>query len=61
MDDLELVKMKLSRMPIGQLGELSKASGVPYGTLWNIKTKATKNPRYPTVKKLADHFKAHSA
>jgi hypothetical protein len=57
MDDLELVKMRLSRMPVEALGVVAKASGVPYGTLWNIKTKNTKSPRYPTVRKLADYFK----
>lgn len=57
MDDLELVKMRLSRMPQDELTDLSGKTGIPYGTLWNIWTRATKHPRYPTVKKLADHFK----
>lgn len=57
MDDLDLVKMRLSRLPIQALGEVSRQSGVPYGTLWNLKLKNTKSPRYPTVKKLADYFK----
>lgn len=57
MDDLELVKMQLSRLPKDELYSLSQESGVPYGTLWAIKARKTKSPRYPTVKKLADHFR----
>jgi hypothetical protein len=57
MDDLDLVKMRLSRIPLDGLTAVSMESGVPYGTIWNIKTRKTKNPRYPTVRKLADYFK----
>ncbi len=57
MDDLELVKMRLSRIPVSALYGLARDSGVPYGTLWAIKMRRTKSPRYPTVRKLADHFK----
>jgi hypothetical protein len=61
MDDLELVRERLSKTPVSGLRALSKESGVPYGTLWNIKKKKTKNPRYPTVKVLADHYKQKAA
>lgn len=61
MDDLDFVKMKLSRTPISALGVISKDSGVPYGTLWNIRLKKTKSPRYPTVRLLADYFKRQAA
>ena len=57
MDDLELIKMRLSRLPIEALYKLAQDSGVPYGTLWHLKMRRTKSPRYPTVRKLADHFK----
>lgn len=61
MDDLELIKMKLSRTPVSALGQLAKDSGVPYGTLWNLKMKKTKNPRYKTFKPLADHYRRQAA
>ena len=61
MDDLELVKMKLSRMPMDELYALHQASGVPYGTLWHLKMRRTKNPRYKTAKLLAEHFKKQAA
>lgn len=57
MDDLELIKMRLSRTPVQALYRMAQESGVPYGTLWNLKNKKTKNPRYGTVKPLADFFR----
>jgi hypothetical protein len=57
MDDLELVKLRLSETPVDELYGLSKSTLVPYGTLWNLKKKKTKNPRYDTVKPLADWFR----
>lgn len=61
MDDLELVKSRLAGTPVSKLYSLSKDSGVPYGTLWNLKKKKTKNPRYQTVKPLADFWKRQAA
>jgi predicted transcriptional regulator len=61
MDDLELIKMRLSRTPVSELYTLAKMSGVPYGTLWNIKARKSKSPRYQTVRKLADFFKQQKA
>lgn len=57
MDDLELIKMRLSRTPKEALYQLAQDSGVPYGTLWHLKMRKTKSPRYPTVRKLADFYK----
>lgn len=61
MDDFELVKQRLSETPVRALYALSKKSGVPYGTLWNLKKKKTKNPGFLTVKVLADHYKSEAA
>jgi len=61
MDDLELIKMRLSRTPLEDLYAMSKESGVPYGTLWNLRMRKTKNPRYQTVKPLAEYFKKQAA
>jgi hypothetical protein len=57
MDDLQLVRARLAKTPVAALYALSKASEIPYGTLWNLKKKKTKKPQYETVKKLADHFR----
>jgi hypothetical protein len=57
MDDLDLIKMHLFRTPENKLYALSKDSGVPYGTLWAIKKRKTKNPRYETVKTLSAYYK----
>ena len=61
MDDLELVKMRLSRIAQKDLYALAQACGVPYGTLWHLKMRRTKNPRYKTAKLLAEHFKKQAA
>ena len=61
MDDLELIKMRLSRTPLEDLYRMAQESGVPYGTLWNLRMKKTKNPRYQTVKPLAEYFKKQAA
>ena len=61
MDDLDLIKMRLSRTPLEDLYRMAQESGVPYGTLWNLRMKKTKNPRYQTVKPLAEYFKKQAA
>jgi len=61
MDDLELIKMRLSRTPLEDLYRMAQESGVPYGTLWNLRMRKTKNPRYQTVKPLAEYFKKQAA
>jgi hypothetical protein len=57
MDDLQLVKARLAATPISQLEKLGDVTGVPFGTLFKIKYGTTKNPRWETVKPLADHFR----
>lgn len=56
MDDLELIKKRLFAMPDDELVGMADESGVPYGTLWNIKHKKTKNPRWDTFKLLRAHY-----
>lgn len=58
MDDLELIHARLDETPISALPALSLRSGVPFGTLHKIKYRQTKNPRFETVKALADYFRA---
>lgn len=59
MNDLELIKARLAGVPISKLPELATASGVPKDTLIKLKYGTTKNPRFDTVKPLADYFRAH--
>ena len=57
MDDLDLIKKRLATTPMSRLYRLSKDTKVPYGTLWNLKERITRNPRFETVRLLAAHFK----
>jgi len=57
MDDLQLIKERLSGIAISDLKDLGEKSGVPFGTLFKIKYDTTKNPRFDTVKRLADYFR----
>lgn len=41
--------------------DVEEKTGIPKDTLIKIKYGTTKNPRYETVKVLAEHFKAASA
>lgn len=59
MDDLDLVKARLAGTPISRIQDLADATGVPFGTLFKVKYGTTKNPRYDTVKPLAEYFRAH--
>ena len=57
MDDLQLVRKRLSDTAISALDSLSKKSGVPFGTLQKIKYGTTKNPRWETVVQLASFYR----
>lgn len=61
MDDLELVKKGLADTPLSELPAVSEKTGVPFGTLHKIKYGKTQNPRFDTVKPLADYYKALAA
>lgn len=58
MDELQLVRKALDQVPLSELPKHAKASKVPFGTLQKIKYGTTKNPRFSTVRKLADYFKS---
>lgn len=55
--DWSLIKRRIVRTKDEDLASLSRESGVPHGTLWNIKHGLTKNPRVQTFEKLVAHFK----
>lgn len=61
MDDLKLVQARLSQVALKDLPAESRRTRVPAGTLTKIKYRTTKNPRYQTVKKLADYYRANPA
>lgn len=61
MDDLELVKKRLRATPFSDLKPLGEKVGVSLGALFKIKYGTTKNPRFETVKVLADHYKSEAA
>lgn len=43
-----------------QLQRLSGLSGVPFGTLWKIRSGDTEDPRIETVRKISVHLEAAS-
>ena len=47
-------------LPLGktQLQRLAELSGVPFGTLWKIRSGDTKDPRIETVRQIAPHVSA---
>lgn len=61
MDDLTFVIAELQKVALKDLTALAEQSGVPFGTLQKIKYGATDNPRYTTVKTLADHLRSRAA
>jgi hypothetical protein len=61
MDDLSLVRAELAKLDYKDLPQLESESGVPVGTSAKIKCGETKNPRYDTVRLLANHFRARAS
>ena len=57
MDDLQLVKTELEKLRLSDLDSVAHGSGVPVDTIIKLKYGTTRNPRYETVKPLADHFR----
>ena len=51
---------RLRLEPLGHAGlqELARISGVPFTTLWKIRSGESENPRIETVKKFAPHINA---
>lgn len=45
------IQLKLSEMPTERLRVIAEASGVPFTTLWKIKTGETANPGIETVRR----------
>lgn len=53
---LTLIQIK-KKLEDRNLKEVSKKSGVKYGTLYNIATGKNDNPNYKTLKTLSDYLK----
>lgn len=51
--NLRQIKKKLSDR---NLKEVSRQTGVNYGTIFNIATGQNKNPTYKTIKQLSDYL-----
>lgn len=49
------VRGKLSKLGHAQLQRLSRLSGVPFNTLWNVRQGTTENPGIETVRKFLPH------
>jgi len=45
----------------GNWPQVSKITGVPYGTLKKIGTRVSRAPRIDNLEKLASYFRAHKA
>lgn len=45
------IQARLSTLGHKEVWELSEQSGVPFGTLWKVKSGATTNPGVETVRK----------
>lgn len=58
MDDFIFVKAELDKRDYSDLPLIQDESGVPIGTMAKIKCDATLNPRYRTVRTLADYFRS---
>lgn len=57
MDDLQLIQERLDRVPLKDLPAEASRIRVPLGTLTKIKYRKTRNPRYRTVKKIAEYYR----
>ncbi len=54
----EEVAAALAPLGHAQMQELARLSGVPFTTLWKIKTRTTKDPGVSTVRDLWPHVEA---
>jgi predicted transcriptional regulator len=60
MDDLSFVRAELEHYDYARLAHLERETGVPAGTMAKIKGGQTADPRYSTVRKLADYFRGNA-
>lgn len=60
-DDLTFVKESLGQIRPTDWTSVADKSGVPLGTLRKVAYGEVADPRFWTVKKLADYFRAKSA
>jgi hypothetical protein len=58
MDDLQLVRHELGKLRLSELDSVANGSGVPVDTIIKLKYGTTKNPRYETVKPVADFLRS---
>lgn len=51
------VRALLEPLTNSQLQTLAKRSGVPFGTLWKVRSGETSDPRLETVRKVLAHIR----
>ena len=51
----EHVRSVLCRLSYSDMTELARQSGVPFTTLWKVRSGETPNPRLETVRQFAPH------
>jgi predicted transcriptional regulator len=57
MDDMEVIRAGMGRLRLADMKPLSKQTKIPEPTLIKIYYGITKYPRFPTLRKLAEHFR----
>ena len=58
MDDLEFLKRRLAKTTITELERDADEMGVPFGTLHKVKYGKTRFPRWDTVRRAVEFYRA---
>lgn len=56
MEPIKELRRHLLQYTVTGLRRVGEESGVPWQTLWKIRSGATRNPRFQTTQRLAEHF-----
>ena len=61
MDMLETVRQAITQKPASRLKEIAAGASVPYMTIRKVAFGPTKNPRYDTIRKIAEFLNQEQA
>lgn len=53
---IQQIQAVLQALPKGELTRISRDSGVPFGTLWKVRSGETPNPGIETVRSFLPHL-----
>lgn len=53
---IQQIQAVLQALPKGELTRISRESGVPFGTLWKVRSGETPNPGIETVRSFMPHI-----